>query len=238
MNKQEFIKKIYSRNYINRIVGKVKLLGTNDKTDPYSFMLMRLITSLILFCLCLYNFKYGYIFSPIITIIYYIFYSEIVLDSKIRKRTLELEKEAMHFFEVLTLSLETGRNLTEAIDVTTSSVGGILSDEFNEAIREISFGKSMTEALSDMQERIPSDTINNVILSLTQSNLFGNSIIENLYSQVDYLREKRKMEIRGKISKLPTSISIISVLLFVPLLMLLLLGPILLELIPTLFETL
>ena len=189
----------------------------------------------MLFIVVLYTVKYGYIFAPLGTVIYYYLFNRTVLEDKINKRTRELENEAMHFFEVLTLSLETGRNLTEAIDVTTSSVDGILSDEFNEAVREISFGKSMTEALSDMQERIPSDTINNVILSLTQSNLFGNSIIENLYSQVDYLREKRKMEIRGKISKLPTSISIISVLLFVPLLMLLLLGPILLELLPTLF---
>lgn len=237
MNRQEFIRKIYSEKYINKIICKVKLLGTDDKTDPYDFLISRLITSVMLFCLCLYTFKYGYIIAPIATVIYYFVYNDLLLDSKIRKRSIELEKEAMHFFEVLTLSLETGRNLTEAIDVTTNSISGKLSDEFNEAIREMSFGKSMNEALIDMQDRIPSDTINNVILSLTQSNLFGNSIIENLYMQVDYLREKRKMELKGRISKLPTSISIISVLLFVPLLMLLLLGPVLLEIIPLLFES-
>ena len=62
------------------------------------------------------------------------------------------------------------------------------------------------------------NTINNVILSLTQSNLYGNSIIENLYNQIDYLREKRKMEVKGKIAKVPVLISVISVLFFVPLL--------------------
>jgi pilus assembly protein TadC len=64
---------------------------------------------------------------------------------------------------------------------------------------------------------------------LTQSNLFGNSIIDNLYTQVDYLREKRKMEVKGRISKIPVLISIISVLFFVPLLLILILGPVLLE---------
>jgi hypothetical protein len=39
MNRQEFIKKIYSRNYINKIVSKVKLLGTNDNTDPYNLLI-------------------------------------------------------------------------------------------------------------------------------------------------------------------------------------------------------
>ena len=135
----------------------------------------------------------------------------------------------MHFFEVLTLSLETGRNLAEAIDVTTNNVSGVLSDEFKESIREVFFGKSLSEALYDMQERIPSDTINSVILSLTQSNLYGNSIIDNLYTQIDYLREKRKMEVKGRISKVPVLISVISVLFFIPLLLIIILGPVLLE---------
>lgn len=229
MNRCEFIKKIYSKNYINKIVSKVKLLGNKSNIDPYDLLICRLITSVILFCICLYCFDYGYVIGPVVTVIYYNVFNDIFIYSRIRKRNMELEKNAMHFFEVLTLSLETGRNLAEAIDVTTSNVDGILSDEFKESIREVSFGKSLSEALYDMQERIPSDTINNVILSLTQSNVYGNGIIENLYTQVDYLREKRKMEVKGKIAKVPVLISVISVLFFVPLLLIIILGPVLLE---------
>jgi len=229
MNRHEFIKKIYSRKYIDKIIKKVKLLGSSSNVDSYNFLISRLITSVILFCLCLYIFKYGYIIAPVVTVIYYFVLQELFIDSKIKNRTTRLEKEAMHFFEVLTLSLETGRNLAEAIEVTTNSVDGVLSNEFKESIREVSFGKSLSEALNDMQERIPSDTINNVILSLTQSNLYGNSIIENLYTQIDYLREKRKMEVKGKIAKVPVLISVISVLFFVPLLLIIILGPVILE---------
>ena len=229
MNRQEFIGKIYSKSYIDKIIKKVNLLGYSDNTDPYSFLISRLISLVLIFCICLYTFDYGYIIAPIATVIYYNLYNEIFLNSKIRKRNITLEKEAMHFFEVLTLSLETGRNLSEAIDVTPNSVEGMLSLEFKESIREVSFGKSLSEALNDMQDRIPSDTINNVILSLTQSNLYGNSIIENLYTQIDYLREKRKLEVKGRISKVPVLISVISVLFFVPLLLIIILGPVLLE---------
>ena len=228
MNRREFINKIYSRKYIDKIVKKVKLLG-NSNIEPYTLLVCRLFTSVILFCVCLYSFSYGYIIAPIATIIYYNVFNDIALDSKIRRRTSVLEKEAMHFFEVLTLSLETGRNLAEAIVVTVSNVDGILSDEFKESIREVSFGKSLSEALNDMQDRIPSDTINNVILSLTQSNLYGNSIIENLYTQIDYLREKRKMEVKGRIAKVPVLISVISVLFFIPILLIIILGPVILQ---------
>ena len=229
MNKSEFVNRIYSEKYVSKVISKVKLLGYDSNVSAYDIILIRLFTSVILFILMLYVFEYGYIFGPIITLIYYFMFNRIVLDNKIKNRMIKLENEAMHFFEVLTLSLETGRNLASAIEVTTMNVSGILSSEFSEAVREVTFGKSLNEALTDMQERIPSETINNIILSLTQSNLYGNSIIDNLYSQIDYLREKRKLEVKGRISKVPIYISVISVLFFVPLLLLIILGPVILN---------
>ncbi len=87
----------------------------------------------------------------------------------------------------------------------------------------------MTESLIDMQKNIPSDNINNIILTLTQANIYGSSIIDTMYNQVDYLREKRKMEVKAAISKVPTKISIISVFFFIPLILLIILGPVLLS---------
>ena len=229
MNKEEFIRRMYSKKYIDKQIAKVKLLGTGNKLNVYDLMIGRLFSSVILFILVLYLFNYGYIMAPLITLVYYFLFNRAMLDDKLNKRQIKLEGEAMHFFEVLTLSLETGRNLVEAIEVTTSNVSGILSNEFKETVREVNFGKSLNEALSDMQARIPSDTVNNIVLSLTESNLYGNSIIKNLYNQIDFLREKRKMEVKGRISKVPVLISVVSVLFFIPLLLLIILGPILLE---------
>lgn len=229
MNKEELVRKIYSEGYINKQINKIKLLGTGNKIDVFDLMLTRLLSSIMLFIIIMLCFKYGYIIAPCFILVYYFMFNKIVLDDKLKKRTIKLESEAMHFFEVLTLSLETGRNLVEAIDVTTGNVSGILSSEFKETVREVNFGKSLNEALTDMQARIPSDTINNIILSLTESNLYGNSIIKNLYNQIDFLIEKRKMEVKGRISKVPILISVISVLFFIPLLLLLIIGPILLE---------
>ena len=226
MYKQEFIKSIYSKNYLEKQKSKIKLLGTNNKIDVYDLITLRLITTIILFIVIIYIFKYGYIIAPCIALIYYYLFNKVTLDNKIKKRNIKMENEAMHFFEVLTLSLETGRNLVESIDVTTTNVNGILSNEFKEAIREVNFGKSLNEALQDMQKKIPSETVNNIILSLTESNLYGNSIIKNLYNQIDFLREKRKMEVKGRISKVPI---LISVIFFVPLLLLLIIGPIILD---------
>lgn len=229
MNKEEFVKRLYSDKYVSKFEKRVMLLGIKNKMNPYDIIITRLFTTVILFILLLYFLDYGYIIAPVVAVIYYFLFNYVVLNSKINSREIKLENEAMHFFEVLTLSLETGRNLVEAIDVTTSNVSGMLSDEFKEAVREVSFGKSLNEALADMQKRIPSETVNNIILSLTQANLYGNSIIDNLYGQIDYLREKRKLEVKGRISRVPVLISVISVFFFIPLLLMIILGPILLE---------
>ena len=229
MNKEDFIKTFYSTKYIDKMIKRVTLLGVGDKTDVYNLIILRLVSSIILFVIILMLSKYGYLLAPILTLVYYYLFNSAALDDKLKKRTAKLESEAMHFFEVLTLSLETGRNLASAIEVTTNNVSGLLTNEFKEALREVGFGKSLNEALNDMQKRIPSDTVNNIILSLTESNVYGNSIIKNLYNQIDFLREKRKVEVKGKISKVPVLISIISVLFFIPLLLLIILGPIILD---------
>ena len=76
-----------------------------------------------------------------------------------------------------------------------------------------------------MQSRIPSENINNIIMNIMQTNYFGNSIIDTMNNQVDYLREKQILDIRGQINKIPNKISIVSVLFIVPLILLLVLGP-------------
>mgnify|MGYP003306093835 CR=1 FL=1 len=89
---------------------------------------------------------------------------------------------------------------------------GAKVNEFREVLREVKYGKSLTEALEDNKDNIPSDTINNITLSLTQANLYGSSIIKSLYNQIDYLRDKKILTIKASINKMPVKVSVISVL--------------------------
>ena len=81
-----------------------------------------------------------------------------------------------------------------------------------------------------MKKRIPSETINNILLNITQTNIFGNSIIETMNNQVEYLREKQMMEVKAQINKIPNKVSIISVIFIIPLILLIILGPFIIEL--------
>ena len=230
MNEEHYLeKKIYSKKQIEEYAKRIKLLGTTNNLGVYQYLNIRYIGTLIVFIITIFISKIGYIMAPILAFLYYKSINYFLIDYKIKQRTRNLEREALSFFEILTLSLETGRNLTEALNVTTESCSGELVSEFKEVTREVKYGKSLTEALDSMQERIPSDIINNILLSLTQANLYGSSIIKSLYNQIDYLREKRKLEVKAEISKVPIKISVISVFFFIPLILFITLAPVVLN---------
>jgi len=229
MKISEITKNIYSNYSLNDIRNRMKLLGKEDEKEVLKFLNIRLITSIIIFFMILYFVKWGYIFAPIIVVLYYIFLPNLTIDQKIKKRKAKLESEAMYFFEILSLSLESGNNLYNAIKVTSDNIDSELSNEFKKMMIDIEFSKSFDEAINDMKERIPSDTINNILLNIRESNMFGNSIIGTLNNQLDYLRESKILETKAYISKIPLKISVLSVVFFIPLLLLLILGPVLIN---------
>lgn len=229
MKNNTFIEKIYTKKSINKINKKIKFLGINSEINAMEFLNIRLLISILIFIGILYFSSYGFIYAPIITILFYFGIEYFTIDYKIKLRIRKLDKDALFFFEILTLSLESGKNLKGALDLTVRSIKNDISDEFNIVLEEVRYGKSLDEALSNMKERIPSDTINNVILNITQSSIFGSSIVNTLHNQVEYIRDKRFLETKAIINKMPMKISVISVVIFIPIMLLLLLGPILID---------
>ncbi|CCZ59693.1 type II secretion system F domain protein [Clostridium sp. CAG:710] len=221
--------KIYSEDTVNKYQKKIDLLGYKDSYSAIIFLNVRLVSSILLFFVLLYFLKYGYIIAPIATFLYFLILPRFVIDKKVEKRAEKLDNEAMYFFEVLTLSLETGRNLKTALEITARNIDSELSDEFKRALDEVKYGKSLNEALDSLKTRIPSDTINNIILNISQSNIFGNSIIETMYNQIDYIRDRQIMRTKARINKIPLKVSVVSVIFFIPLLLLLILSPVIID---------
>ena len=96
-------------------------------------------------------------------------------------------------------------------------------------LEEVRLGKSINEALESLKKRIPSEAINNAILNMIQANTYGTNIIDSMYNQIDFLRDKQLLDVKAQIAKLPTKISIISVLFFIPIMFLIILAPVLLN---------
>ena len=229
MKKVTFIDKIYSKKTIKKVNKKIELLGDDCKYNTRIFLNCRLFGLILIFLIFIFFSDCGYIYAPLFSIVYYITITYLLLDEPIKKRGLKLEYEAIFFFEVLELTLESGRTLSSALEITAKNIDGELSNEFNKTLNEVKMGKSLIESLKDMKYRIPSETINNTILNITESSIFGSNIIDSLNNQLEYLRNKRLMEVKGKIAKLPTKISVLSVVFFIPIILLIILSPVIID---------
>lgn len=229
MKRHTIAEHIYPKKTIERIKQKIMYLGPFNTLDTYTFLHFRLIVSILIFVIVLLFSKHGAILAPILVVVFYYGSEKVLLDERIRKRTKKLEDEAIFFFEVLSLTLETNPYLKGALELTTKNIDSELSLEFQKTLSDVSLGKSFSESLVLMKERIPSDAINTILLNLTESSIFGNNIVESLKNQLEYLRDKKLLEIKGEIAKLPMKMSILSVLFFIPIMLLIILAPVLLD---------
>lgn len=223
--------KLFSNKTISRFKKKSMALGIKNKSSYVSdlnlYLLVIIIAFVISIIFCYHRF-YLIILLPIGAALLFEF---LYYDVRLAKRRALLNKQALFFFQILSLTLESGNNLRGAIELTTSSISNDLSDEFKKALSDMRMGSTMNEALLDLEKRIPSEVITNIILNLTESNVYGSDMIKSLNTQIDYLNNKLVLSVREQINKMPIKISVVSVLLFIPIILLIILSPLIIELI-------
>lgn len=172
----------------------------------------------------------SFILSFLMIIVTYVLFEVVLIDKGLEKRKQTLENDAIFFFEILALTINSGKTLKKSLELTTEKMDNTLSYEFKNMLEEIKNGKSFPEAINNMTKYIPSESVNTVLISLKESYELGSPILDTIYNILDYLKEKRVLLVKGKINKMPTLVSIVSVLIFVPLVLLLMIGPIILSL--------
>lgn len=227
--KNSLIIKLYRVKTVKKVEDKIKLLGVSGKFSTLTFLNIQFLLTIFIFLITLFMSDIGYVLAPILALLTYYSVRFIALDYPIIKRGRRLEKEAIFFFEILALTLESGRTLKHALDLTVTNIDSELSKEFSQALAEVRLGKSLNESLESLKFRIPSEAINNTILNIMQSSSYGNSVVDSLYHQIDYLRDKQILDVKAEIAKLPTKVSIISVIFFVPIMLLIILAPVLIN---------
>ena len=130
MKNYDLERKIYRYKTITKYQEKAKMLGYQDTSKVvFSFLNKRLLFTFLLFCFVLLFSSYSYLVAPIVSILFYNLYAYFYFDYRIIERGKSLERDAIYFFEVLTLSLESGKTLVQSLKLTTSCIDSELSNE-------------------------------------------------------------------------------------------------------------
>ncbi len=130
--------------------------------------------------------------------------------------------------DLMLVCVEAGQSLDQAINRVAKEIESAypaLSEEFQIIAYEMKAGKDKTRVLRDMGERVDVQDINSFVTTLIQSASFGTSIAEALRVYADEMRDKRVMRAEEKANKLPTKLTLGTMMFCVPPLLIILIGP-------------
>ncbi len=130
--------------------------------------------------------------------------------------------------DMMLVCIEAGQSLDQAIlRVSKELRAGFteLAEEFEIVSYELKAGKDKTQVMRDMSERCGVADVSSFVTVLIQSQQFGTSIAEALRIYAAEMRDKRVMRAEEKANKLPTKMTLATMALTVPPLLIILVGP-------------
>lgn len=134
--------------------------------------------------------------------------------------------------DMLLVCVEAGQSLDQSIiRVSRELKAGFpdLAGEFEVVSQQMKAGKDKGSVLKDMAERCGVQDITSFVTVLVQSQQFGTSISDALRVYASEMRDKRVMRAEEAANKLPTKMTLATMGLTVPPLLLILIGPSLLS---------
>ena len=130
--------------------------------------------------------------------------------------------------DMMLVCVEAGQSLDQSIiRVANELRAGFpdLSFEFEVVAHEMKAGKAKEAVLRDLSERCGVQDISSFVTVLIQSQQFGTSISDALRVYASEMRDKRVMRAEEAANKLPTKMTLATMMLTVPPLLVILIGP-------------
>ncbi|GKY89416.1 type II secretion system F family protein [Sinisalibacter aestuarii] len=130
--------------------------------------------------------------------------------------------------DMMLVCVEAGQSLDQSIIRVSKEIRNgfpALAEEFEIVSHEMKAGKDRIEVLRDMGDRAGVADVASFVTVLIQSTTFGTSIAEALRVYAGEMRDKRVMRAEEKANTLPTKMTLATMMLTVPPLLIILIGP-------------
>jgi tight adherence protein C len=159
------------------------------------------------------------------------------IKRRARIRQAAIETELAGALDLLVVCVESGLGLNEAIrivGVESERQKQVIGRELAQVAGEISAGKSMGEALRSLAERTAVDDIKPLAATLIQSEQLGTQIGPTLRASADSMRNMRRLRAEERAQKVSVKMLFPLVLLVLPAMLALILGPAMIQIARTL----
>ncbi len=190
---------------------------------------MLIFCALFLFCLMVsgkFSAKNALLAFLPMTAGYYL--PALLLNVKIRSRQRRIFQELPDALDLVLICLEAGLSFDMALHRVSSEmirIAPTLAGEFGQYFLEIQSGLPRKTVLNNLAERNGVDCLTSVVGVLTQSIRFGTNIAESLKVHIQSMRTRRRQMAEEQGGKMSTKLTFPMILLILPALFIIVLGP-------------
>ena len=150
------------------------------------------------------------------------------ITKRIEERKEAITRGFPDALDMMLVCVEAGQSLDQAIVRVARELRAsypALADEFDLVAYEMKAGKDKSSVLRDFGERCGVQDVSSFVTVLIQSAAFGTSIADALRVYAGEMRDKRVMRAEEAANKLPTKMTLATMMLTVPPLLIILVGP-------------
>jgi len=150
------------------------------------------------------------------------------ITRRVEERKEEITRGFPDALDMMLVCVEAGQSLDQCIVRVANELKAsyrALAEEFEVVAYEMKAGKDKITVLNDMGERCGVQDVQSFVTVLVQSAAFGTSIADALRVYAAEMRDKRVMRAEEAANKLPTKMTLATMMLTVPPLLIILVGP-------------
>jgi tight adherence protein C len=136
-----------------------------------------------------------------------------------------IQRQLSDVMDLLTISVEAGLGLDQAIQQVIKNVPGPLAEELARLSQEMQIGVGRADAFRHLGERTQIPELRGFTLAMIQADLFGVSIANVLRAQARELRLKRRQRAEEIAQKIPVKLLFPMIFLVLPATFIIILGP-------------
>lgn len=228
------VRSLKLKNYRKFLNLHLKQAGYPPEWGDNEFLAFQLIIGSLCFFMSFIFFVFLLGMSPALSIILtivVILLQQMQLYEKSTSRVKKISSELPFYIDYLALSMLAGLGFNQALEKVVNNVGrGPLADEFELISRSLRLGMTREKALHQFKDRIRTQQVAQFVETVIQAIQQGSGVSETLKSIASALNGKRFQRAEEEAGKISVKMMIPVIVFILPALMLMLLGPIILEL--------
>ena len=207
-------------------LARLQMAGYDEVITPQDFAGLRVIFFADALFILFLGATGGNMMMCVIVATLFMFFPTMWLSGVIKKRHTSIMKALPNVLDLLTLSVESGRDLLSALrEILERRKPDPLSEELMRTFQEIQLGRKRTEALRALSKRVRQVDLSATINAIVQAEEYGVSIGQLLRIQGDMQRGKRFALAEKLANESSVKIIIPVVVCILPAVFLILMGP-------------